>query len=380
MNIAEIASREFEEVDVEDRFGKIRAVFERENPKGIIVTNEGNYRGVLTERQILRSRVDDRTKAESMMRSAPQIERTADVRDVARMLVEGGTKVAPVFDADRLWGIVTVDGILAAVLDNLDALAIDQIHSDDVVTVSQQTTIGRVINLLREHGISRLPVVNGRDLLVGILTTYDLGDMIIRDMDKPTVGERGGDIERILDLPASDVMNAPVVTIALGVSVKEAVELMLENDYAGLVVTDPDDDRVIEGVVTKSDVLRALAITEDDHIDVQITNIDLLDTLSRDEIRASITEVADKYQRMRVHHAHVRFQEHKERFRGVPLIGCQIRLRTSVGQVAGSGEGFGADGAFPVALDKLERNVLELKGIKWDEHYEGQLLRKIEQL
>jgi hypothetical protein len=55
-------------------------------------------------------------------------------------------------------------------------------------------------------------------------------------------------------------------------------------------------------------------------------------------------------------------------------------LRTNKGQVAGSGEGYGAENAFRVAVDKLERNVLELKGVTADEEYQGQLLRKLGRL
>jgi hypothetical protein len=83
---------------------------------------------------------------------------------------------------------------------------------------------------------------------------------------------------------------------------------------------------------------------------------------------------------MQVQHAHVRFHEHKEKLRGTPLLQCQIRLRTNRGQLAGSGEGYGADHAFHVAADTLERNVLELKGLIADEQYRGQLLRKLGEL
>ncbi|MFW6018108.1 MAG: CBS domain-containing protein, partial [Halapricum sp.] len=79
-------------------------------------------------------------------------------------------------------------------------------------------------------------------------------------------------------------------------------------------------------------------------------------------------------------HAHVRFHEHKEKLRGTPLIQCQIRLRTNKGQLAGSGEGYGSETAFNVALDKLQRNVLEKKGVESDEEYRGQVLRKLGEL
>jgi len=380
MDIADIATSEYVAVDADERLGKVRSLFERENPKGILVTEDEEYAGVITQKQLVQSHVEDQTKAQAMMQSAPRVERTDDVREVARVLVEGGTKVAPVFEADRLWGIVTEDDILEAVLEHLDALVVDQIYTGDVVTISEDTTVGQVINLLREHGISRLPVLDEDGLLTGMVTRHDIVDIVVRDMDKATRGERRGDIERMLDLPVYDEMNSPVATTTGAESVRDAVERMLDNDYAGLVVTPDGDDRVVEGIVTKTDVLRALTFTEEDHMDVQITNVRLLDTITRETIRQRIEEVADKYQEMQVQHAHVRLHEHKEKLRGTPLIQCQIRLRTNKGQAAGSGEGYGADNAFRVALDKLERNVLEVKGVRADEEYRGQLLRKLGEL
>ena len=380
MDIADIATGDYAEVDAEERLGKIRSLFERENPRGVIVTDDGEYAGVIGQRQLVQSHVEDDTKAESLLVSAPKVGRTDDVREVARVLVEGGTKVAPVFEADRLWGIVTTNAILEAVLDHLDALTVEAIYTEDVVTVTEDTNIGRAINLLREHSISRLPVLDDAGLLSGILTTHDIVNVVVRDMDKTTVGERAGGNDRILDIPVYDEMASPVATTSLDESVDRSVERMLENDYTGLIVTPEDDDRKVEGILTKTDVLRALTYTEEDHMDVQITNINLLDDISRDTIRTDIENVVDKYQKMQVRHAHVRFHEHKEKLRGTPLIQCQIRLRTTKGQMAGSGEGYGAKQAFNVALDKLERNVLELKGVQSDEEYRGQLLRKLGEL
>jgi len=380
MDIADIATSEYVAVDIDERLGKVRSVFERDNPKGLIVTDDGEYAGVITQKQLVQSHIEDNTKAGAMTQSAPKVERTDDVREVARVLVEGGTKVAPVFEADRLWGIVTEDAILAAVLENLDALTVDQIYTEDVVTITEDANVGQVINLLREHGISRLPVLDEDGLLSGMVTRHDIVDIVVRDMDKATRGERAGDIERVLDLPVSDEMSSPVATTTPEESVRDAVERMLDNDYAGLVVTPEGDDGTVEGILTKTDVLRALTFTEEDHLDVQITNVKLLDTVSREDIRQRIEQVADKYGAMQVQHAHVRLHEHKEKLRGTPLIQCQIRLRTNKGQTAGSGEGYGADTAFGVALDKLERNVLDLKGVQADEEYRGQLLRKLGEL
>lgn len=379
MDIEDIVTHEFTEVDAGERLGKVRSTFDRENLKGIIVTEEGDYAGVITEKQLLQSHVKDDAKAAVLMRNAPKVARREDVRDVARMLVEGGVKVAPVFDGEKLYGIITENAILAAVLENLDVLAVGDIYTEEVLSVPEDATVGKAINKMRENGISRVPVTNESGHLVGVVTTHDITNVVVRDMDKATRGDRGGDLERILDIPVYDVMTSPVETADTTESVRDAVQRMLDDDYGGLVVTG-DDDRLIAGIVTKTDVLRALTYTEEEHMDVQITNVDLLDTISRAEIVSSVEAVSDKYADMQVQHAHVRFKQHKEKLRGTPLIYAQIRLRTNVGQIGGSGEGYGAESAFRVALDKLERNVVELKGVQADEEYEGQLLRKLGEL
>lgn len=375
MDITDIVVEEFVEVDADERLAKVRAAFDEANPKGVIVTEDGDYAGVIGESELVKSRIQDDTKASVLMTSAPRVDHHEDIRETARLLVEGDVNVAPVFRGEQLAGIITTDAILAAVLENLDALTVGQIYTDEIITETTASTVGQAINRLREHGISRLPIVDGDDL-VGIITTHDIVNFVVRDENRQEKGDRSGDRDRMLDLPVENLMTSPVLTAELSESVESTVERMFDNDISGLVVTDEDDS--VDGIITKTDVLRALTFTEEESMDVQITNVKLLDSIDRAEIVDSITQVVDKYQAMNVIHAHVRFHEHKEKLRGTPLIQAQIRLRTSHGQLAGSGEGYGANHAFHVALDKLERNVLERKGVNADAKQRGQLLQNLE--
>ena len=376
MDITDIVAEEFVEVDADERLAKVRAAFDQANPKGVIVTEDGDYAGVIGESELVKSRIQDDTKASVLMTSAPRVDYHEDIRETARLLVEGDVNVAPVFRGETLDGIITTDAILEAVLENLDALTVSQIYTDEVITETTAATVGQAINRLREHGISRLPIVDDTDTLTGVITTHDIVNFVVRDENRQEKGDRSGDHDRMLDLPVENLMTSPVLTAELEDAVDGAVEVMFDNGISGLVVT--DDDNGVSGIITKTDVLRALTFTEEESMDVQITNVKLLDSIDRTEIVDSITQVVDKYQAMNVIHAHVRFHEHKEKLRGTPLIQAQIRLRTSHGQLAGSGDGYGANHAFHVALDKLERNVLERKGVNADAKQRGQLIQNLE--
>lgn len=212
MNIVDIAVPEYVEVDVSERLAKVRSIFERENPKGIIVTEDGEYAGVVGEKQLMRSRMEDDTKVSAVMKSAPSVDRHEDLRETARLLVEGDVKIAPVYEGEKLYGIVTVDQILEAVLDSLDAITVGQIATEDVIGINEKDTVGSAINRLRENGISRLPALDEDGHLVGVVTTNDIVEFVVRDQERQGSGDRAGDIDRMLDIPVYDIMSSPVVT------------------------------------------------------------------------------------------------------------------------------------------------------------------------
>ncbi|WP_254536965.1 CBS domain-containing protein [Halomarina litorea] len=378
MDISNIATRQYVDVTPDERLGQVRSTLSGDED-GVLVVEDGDAVGVVTPGDLLRSQYDDDTTVERVARAVPSVDRTADVREVSRLLVEGGSTLAPVVEGGEVWGVVTTDGILDAVTENLDVLTVSDVQTTEVVTVREDATLGEAINRLREHGVSRLPVVEEDGTLTGVLTTDDIVEFVVREGDQPNKGERVGEDQPLLDLPVYDHMSRPAETVEPDASVADAVATMLEKGYDGLVVS-PEYAERVAGVLTKTDVLRALTYTEAERLDVQITNADLLETTSREAVYERIEEVVGKDEELDAYHVHVRFQRHDEEFRGTSLVRCQIRVRSDVDDVAGTGEGYGAEEALSLALEKLERNVLEAKGRRNDEEYRGQLLRKLNEL
>jgi CBS domain-containing protein len=378
MDVADIATREYVEASPDDRIGPVRSTLEDE--PGVLVVEDGDVVGVVRARDLLRSQLDDDASVDTVVTAVPELSVNEGIRETARLLVEAETKLAPVIDdGGEIWGVVTADRLLEAIRENLDVLSVSDIHTTEVVTVPEDGTLGEAINRLREHSVSRLPIVERDGTLAGILTVDDIADFVVREGRESGKGDRSGDTERMLDLPVYDISTGPAETTTPDASVADAVDHMLDEDYDGLVVS-PEYAERVAGVITKTDVLRALTYTEEDQLDVQVTNAALLETTTRDEIRERIEEVTGKHSEMDVLHAHVRFQRHEEEFRGTNLVRCQIRIRSDQEEVAGTGEGYGAEQALSLALEKLERNVLELKGRRSDEEYRGQLLRKLDEL
>mgnify|MGYP006272129069 CR=1 FL=1 len=378
MDISEILSTELTEFDIGTPLSKVAGAFENQELDAVVVTDGNEYRGVVSRRQLASSSNQPSAKVGSQVQHVPTVERTEDVREVARLMIGSDAKTLPVLDEDRVFGVVTADAVLEAVRPFLDSVTVDDAYSSKLVSATPETTIGKALNMLRESGIAHLPVVDGDDL-VGMVSLYDVIEFTTRGGSKSQGGSPGsfggyghsgeshggfgareGDSDRMLDLPVRNLMSDAVVTVRRSAPLDEVVETMFEQEISSLVVTaDQTGDPV--GIITKTDVIEALTWERDDRNAVQVFGLDLLEGMDYDDVSALIESVTSKYGEMSVIKASIELQEHKEQSRGVPLVLARIRLVTDRGYFTADGEGYGASHALRLAANAVERQLLKGK-------------------
>lgn len=389
MDIADCVSTEYVEHDVKTPVSKLQGSFDDQGVRVIVVTNNGDFEGVVSQAQLLSSHHPPDETAMNVTKNPPKVQRTEDVRETARLMIENELKLLPVFEGEQFVGVVTAAGLLGMVRDNLDTLDVADVYTRDLISIEADDSVGDVIHLLKEHTITRIPVVDDGEA-VGLISIYDVVDFVVRAVDREQggappgfdshggegsheghrsnrgFGERVGEQARLLDLPARDVMSTPVRTTTLEEQLGDAVERMLDDDISSLVVV--DDDGRAEGIVTKTDALRSLTWTGEDRIPVQVFNVELLDDLTREDIAERIEKINAKYEAMDLLEVNVIFHKHNEQMRGIPLVLATIRLFTDQGQFSGSGEEYGARAAFDEAADVVEKNALQNKSKEMNLH------------
>lgn len=386
MEITDAVTTEHASFDPSTRVSKLRGAFSEERlSNAILIADDDGVEGVISRKELLDSHHDPGEKLQSVVRSPPRINRTENVRETARLMVESELKLLPVYEGSQFHGVITDHAVLDLVLENLATLSVQDVFTRDLVSVELDTSLGRVINVLRENDISRVPVIDEGEA-VGLVSVFDLVEFIVRKMQRiqggapdgfdghggsgsspgfrthTGFGERVGESARMLDLPARDVMSTPVYTVDREESLEEAVEEILDTDYSSLVVTASDGDAV--GIMTTTDVLRVLTVDEQRHMDIQVFGVEHLHGLSRADIAERIEEIDHKYQDMNILEANVVFHEHREQQRGTPLLLVTVRLFTDEGRFVGSAEEYGAPTAFKEAAAVAEGNALEDKSRK----------------
>lgn len=129
-------------------------------------------------------------------------------------------------------------------------LKVSDVMTENPLTVEPSDTLEEVEELLEEHRIRQLPVVDGSEL-VGIITDRDLRPFLRdRYLGKPQ------DQQRAMATKVATVMSAKPVTLSPSDELREAVEILLEEKIGGIPVVDVEEGLV--GIVTYVDVLRSL--------------------------------------------------------------------------------------------------------------------------
>lgn len=121
----------------------------------------------------------------------------------------------------------------------------------DVIVAAPDTTLALALELTRNNGIRHLPVVQD-ERLVGIVSERDLR------LAHPPVWQDDPDALRraLHERTVGEIMTRLVVTIAPDAPVEEAARLLHAYDFGCLPVV--QDGRIV-GIITESDILRAIA-------------------------------------------------------------------------------------------------------------------------
>ncbi len=114
---------------------------------------------------------------EAMHKGVYWVDPTTPISDIARLMKDHNIGCLPVGENDRLVGMVTERDIvcrgLANGLDLNEATARD-VMSKGIFYTTESTSIDDAAALMEEHRVRRLPVIDDRKRMTGILS---LGDM-----------------------------------------------------------------------------------------------------------------------------------------------------------------------------------------------------------
>jgi predicted transcriptional regulator len=221
--------------------------------------------------------------------------------------------------------------------------------------------VGAVLSLFRKHGISHVPVVSDGKL-VGLVSISDIIKHIFQPRQRQTVGDIVGEKVPVLSIKAKGIMTKPVITVLPETTLKDAEGQMHKHNLSSLVVA--SKGRPV-GILTKRDFLEPLAELEmpRKRITIQFSVKDIkIDDAQKQFIIDDFESFTSRYRQIvETGTLFVYMKTHGTNYKGERRIHCRLQFRTPKGSFFSSGEGFGVEQTFRLALDPIERQILRSK-------------------
>ena len=380
--VSDIMRKEVYSVYEDEPVSRVIGIFrEYAVPLVVVLDRRGEVVGAITERMALRCVFNpDATKARTLSVKIPRVSPGDPIPKAAKLMLENRVKALPVEESDSIIGTISWEDIAKSLANSFyRRLPVKDFMSRRLITATPDTTIGRAIALMRENGISKLPILDG-GRLVGVLTIHDIIVKVIQPKERATRGEYVGEKLKTLSHQVSEIMTPTVITIRPDEALSRAISLMLEYDISCLVVV--HDSKPV-GILTRSDILEPLAaLAEGRKPEITIQVCFRLKGSSEDYDRSEVIEVAERFLekfkgRLRAGYLTIFLKEHRETRGGRNLIHCRARLNTDKWHLVGIGESWTPALAAKAALDVIERKLVVEKELMQEHPYAEEILTRI---
>lgn len=290
------------------------------------VVSDGTYCGIVTKRRLFKTKIDvAKMKVQKVIEKCPALSEADSIERIIQLMLNSETRILPVAKDGKIIGVVHALDVInelraIAEIANLQA---QQIATLNPIVLAEKDTIAKAMSIMRTKDIGRIPIVDAKGRLSGILSFRDIVEKYLM---KP-VNRKGSSVARgrsvttgfspehasMLNLPIADEMSDVVVTAGKKDSIAKIINLMQQHSLPDIVLV--ENDRPV-GIITIRDVLKQAAAQKQEKRSIQFISMPKVDEIDMHTLNNSVIETYDKLQRVvqNILALNVHFKEYSAQF------------------------------------------------------------------
>ncbi|MCK5476534.1 MAG: CBS domain-containing protein [Candidatus Aenigmarchaeota archaeon] len=307
----DIMTKNPEVMDIDECLSKVISVMNKKSIKHVILCDKNKYAGIIGYRQLIMHRKTQKdSKIGSSTFKPPLMSQDAEFSDIIKKMYQLNYKVLPVGDGSKIVGMICERDILKTVLEFglLSDKKAEDFMTPNPLTLYDDETIGKAIVELRQHNVSRIPVLNKENKIIGLLQSMDvikilLDEKFSKDSGTSSQSNCGGTICSVCEntgtskIPVKSICESNFVVAKKSDLLIDKMKEIVSKDMPSLVVI--DDERCPVGIISPKDVIQYLAVLldEEEKIWVQMSGLDSIKSIEefqKDEINSIIKRRVEK--------------------------------------------------------------------------------------
>ncbi|MFD8726202.1 CBS domain-containing protein [Streptomyces sp. NPDC059629] len=142
---------------------------------------------------------------------------------------------------------------------------VSDVMTHTVAAVGREATFKEIVRLMQDWKVSALPVVEGENRVVGVVSEADLlhkEEFRDGDPDRYTQFRRLSDLRKAGAVTAEELMTSPALTVRPDTTLAQAARTMARAKIKRLPVVDAVG--MLEGVVSRADLLKVFLRTDEE--------------------------------------------------------------------------------------------------------------------
>ena len=346
MKVSEIMVTDVFTLDAEDTIAKAFSLMEGKSINQIpVVDGNGRYSGMIFAKLLLGSTAQPFSKLKGVIVNTSTLGPDDDIERAAQLVIGSGNRALPVVDKGKLVGIVSETDLVQTA--DFGHAVVDEVMSGAVV-IEEDTSLADAISKMRRYNISRLPVINTKGILRGIVNIIDVGKIVAMTPRERTSKSAGisGATSNIRDVKVKDLMRR-AISAERGTRLNTLLENFRKNEEVVVV----GDGRPM-GIVTPKDALELILPRSSALPAIHMAHIE--DGHDRTEIQEQLQRFLNKIQGKLgdVRSVVVYVDKHKTR-----KYSLRTRLITARGVIDAKAVGYDPLSASKELIAKLERRI-----------------------
>ncbi len=265
----DVMATDFISIGSNSTLAELIGQFRKKNETTAIVFEGKRYVGVATKKLLLTSRIDlGSTKVKKCIKKVPLLYEDSSFDEIARLLFTADVRMLPVIKDDKVIGVVKAKDILGGLKPYYKGVSVDKIAKMTVFCCNENDEVGKVINLMKEKRIDRVPLVGKNGRLAGIVSIIDVLERFhlmkrgqrmaksARHSGQKVSPGTSGEKQSMLSMPISAVAEKTCCTAGPKDSVNSVIEEMIGNDVTSVVIAEKEKPI---GIITVKDLLKRFA-------------------------------------------------------------------------------------------------------------------------